>query len=159
MSLISQSTERTPIKVLSDATQQVEPDDQQNGLDLDNTPMVMPVVKQVEMPIVQQDIKAPVVSEEQLVRTPVKLLPIDWTPRSKSKTLLLTFFLGYFGVHEFYLGKTNLGIAHLLMGTIGTVFFLGIINFIWVIVEFIGIATAKRGTKWHQDGYGIELED
>ncbi|KIU20843.1 TM2 domain-containing protein [Weissella cibaria] len=151
MSLISQSTERTPIKVLSDATQQVEPDDQQNGLDLDNTPMVMPIV--------QQDIKAPVVSEKQLARTPVKLPPIDWTPRSKSKALLLTFFLGYFGVHEFYLGKTNLGIAHLLMGTIGTMFFLGIINFIWVIVEFIGIATAKRGTKWHQDGYGIELED
>ena len=34
-------------------------------------------------------------------------------------TYVLWFFLGLFGVHKFYLGKTGMGLLYLIMGVIG----------------------------------------
>lgn len=63
--------------------------------------------------------------------------------------LVLAWFLGIFGVHKFYAGKTNQGIAMLLMGTIGWLLLLpGIATCIWVLVDFIvGVCNIKYPEK------------
>lgn len=55
-------------------------------------------------------------------------------PKSFTTALLLSFFLGYFGVDRFYLGHVGLGIVKLL--TFGGCGF-------WYIIDFILIATRK----------------
>lgn len=65
---------------------------------------------------------------------------------------LLAFFLGMFGVHRFYVGKTGTGIAQLLL----TLSFIGtIVSSFWVLIDWImilsGTFTDKEGlpiTKW-----------
>lgn len=54
--------------------------------------------------------------------------------KSKTTAALLCFFLGVFGIHRFYIGKTNTGILWLLTGG---VFGVGI------IVDFIVILCGK----------------
>ncbi|MFU0468733.1 NINE protein [Gardnerella vaginalis] len=76
--------------------------------------------------------------------------------RSKIVAAILAFFLGYLGVHNFYLGKTGRGVAQLLL-TI-SVFFCWISG-IWAFIEFIMILCSKPGSEYHQDGDGAELQD
>ena len=54
--------------------------------------------------------------------------------KSWMTALLLSFFLGMFGVDRFYLGYTGLGIAKLLTGGGCT---------IWALIDFIMIAMNK----------------
>lgn len=63
--------------------------------------------------------------------------------------LLLVWFFGIFGVHKFYAGKTNQGIAMLLMGTIGWLLILpGFAACIWVLVDLItGVCNIKHPEK------------
>ena len=63
--------------------------------------------------------------------------------------ILLAFFLGGWGVHKFYAGRQNEGIAMLLMGTIGWLRIIpGIIVWIWAVVDFIvGIINMNHPEK------------
>lgn len=56
--------------------------------------------------------------------------------------LLLCFFLGVFGIHRFYVGKTGTGILQILtLGGLG----------IWVLIDLVmiivGAFTDKEGNK------------
>jgi TM2 domain-containing membrane protein YozV len=52
------------------------------------------------------------------------------SPHSRLAALLLCFFVGVFGVHRFYVGKTGTGIAMIFtLGGLG----------IWVLIDFIMI--------------------
>ena len=58
--------------------------------------------------------------------------------KDKIVAAVLAFFLGGFGVHKFYLGKTNAGIIMLLCGTIGWLLILpGLIICLVAFIEFI----------------------
>jgi len=77
-------------------------------------------------------------------RTPDESVKLTKTrpPRGNDKNRIvaavLAFFLGVFGVHKFYMGKTNAGLIMLLCGTIGWLLVLpGIFASITAFIEFI----------------------
>lgn len=74
--------------------------------------------------------------------------------RSKIVTFLLGFFLGVFGVHNFYLGKTGLGITQLLI-TILTFGIGVIITGPWALIESILALVSSN----FRDGDGMPLSD
>lgn len=87
-------------------------------------------------------------------------MPIDVNAPVKSKIVagLLGVFLGMFGAHNFYLGKTSKAMTQLLM----TVLSLGILSFVseaWGFIEGIMILSSQTGSPWHLDGYGRDLTD
>lgn len=70
-------------------------------------------------------------------------------PKSKIAAALLAFFLGSFGIHNFYLGYNGKGLAQLLL-TILTCGYGAIITWPWALIEFIllltgGIACDSKG--------------
>lgn len=85
--------------------------------------------------------------------------------KSKLAAILLAFFLGGLGVHNFYLGNTNKAIAQLLLTAIGWIIIISpiifgwiiiigpIISGIWAFVEFIMLLTGSISS----DASGQEL--
>lgn len=72
--------------------------------------------------------------------------------RSRLVAALLAFFLGYFGAHRFYVGKTGTGILQIVL-----TFCFGI-GAIWALIDFIMILVGsfrdKEGKlvyKWLDD--------
>jgi len=63
--------------------------------------------------------------------------------------LLLTWFLGFVGVHKFYVGKNSQGVAMLIMGTIGWLLIIpGIVSLFWALIDFIiGICNISTPEK------------
>jgi TM2 domain-containing membrane protein YozV len=78
----------------------------------------------------------------------------DVSPKSKMIAGLLAFFLGQFGAHRFYLGKTGTAIVMLVLAIIGwaTVifivggFFLAAVG-IWNLIDLIMILTGSMKDK------------
>lgn len=74
--------------------------------------------------------------------------------KSKIAAGLLGIFLGYFGVHNFYLGYTGKAVAQLLI-TLLTCGIGSVITSIWGLIEGILILTGSIAV----DGQGIPLRD
>ena len=86
---------------------------------------------------------------------------MDPTAKSKLAAGLLGIFLGWLGIHRFYLGYTNIAIAQLAVGVIGLIlspFTCGLLLLgasIWGLVDGIMILTGSIRT----DGQGRPLRD
>ena len=69
--------------------------------------------------------------------------------KSKLVAVLLAFFLGYIGVHDFYLGYNKYGIIKIIL-TVCTCVGGGI----WALIDFIRLLTDSL----HTDANGVELK-
>ena len=92
---------------------------------------------------------------------------IDPTRKNQLMALLLCLFVGWLGVHRYYMGRVGSGVAMLVLYLSGLVAFLFTIRyrglyvlaamafigfFVWWIIDLISIATGKM-----KDGEGREL--
>jgi hypothetical protein len=70
--------------------------------------------------------------------TGVKVRPAGASPKSRLAALLLCWFFGIFGVHQFYVGKIGTGILQIItLGGLG----------IWTLVDFILIIVGSFKDK------------
>ena len=69
--------------------------------------------------------------------------------KSKLVAVLLAFFLGGIGIHDFYLGYTKYGIIKIVL-TVCT----GFGGSIWALIDFIRLLTGSLNT----DANGVELK-
>ena len=74
--------------------------------------------------------------------------------KSKMAYLLLGIFVGWLGVHNFYIGHTSRGIAQLLI-TVLTIGILAFIPAIWAIIECIMLFTSQ----YPVDANGVLMRD
>lgn len=82
------------------------------------------------------------------------------SPKSRLATTLLAWFLGSFGAHRFYIGKTGTAVVMLILSIVGWATFWLIVGFIflgivwvWSLVDFI---IAVTGNMRDKDGLLIE---
>ena len=83
--------------------------------------------------------------------------PPPYEQKSKMAAGLLGIFLGYLGIHNFYLGYTNKAIIQLLLGTLGGLLCgVGTVAAgIWGFVEGIMILTGSISV----DGHGVPMKE
>lgn len=81
-------------------------------------------------------------------------VPVGYQQKSKIIAGILGIFLGGFGIHNFYLGRTTRAVIQLVL----TIFTFGI-AWLWGFIEGILILVSAPGSEWHRDGNGIELTD
>ena len=81
------------------------------------------------------------------------------TYKSKIIALLLLAFFGSFGVHQFYLGNTTVGVIQLVLTVLGiltSVILVGVLFLvavgIWVFIDFVRILVVD------EDDFGWSLE-
>ncbi|RBP97485.1 hypothetical protein CRD60_06900 [Bifidobacterium aemilianum] len=86
--------------------------------------------------------------------------PLGYVRKSKLAAGLLGIFLGFIGVHNFYLGYTGKAVAQLLLTLLGWIVVIGpAIAGIWGLIEGILVLSSSYGSPWHRDANGVELED
>lgn len=84
-----------------------------------------------------------------------------YQPRSKVIALVLLLFLGCFGVHDFYMGKTAKAVIMLLLFTVGALFFVGpFIGVVWLFIDLLGIIISTPTgpmASYALDGRGVPM--
>lgn len=86
--------------------------------------------------------------------------PIGYQQKSRIAAGILGILFGAFGVHNFYIHKTNRAIAQLLLTILGGVLTCGIASvacLIWSFVE--GILLLIGNDSWGYDGNGVIMKD
>ena len=68
------------------------------------------------------------------------------SPRSRLVALLLCLFLGYLGIHRFYVGKAITGILMILTG--GGFLIWALIDFLFILFGGFKDKEGKRLSKW-----------
>ncbi len=79
----------------------------------------------------------------------IAVTPAVGEEKSKLVAVLLAFFLGSLGIHDFYLGYTTYGIIKIVL-----TFCTGFGGAIWALVDFIRLLTGSI----HTDANGVELK-
>jgi TM2 domain-containing membrane protein YozV len=64
--------------------------------------------------------------------------------RSRSTYIVLGIFLGFLGIHNFYAGYSGRGVGQLCL-TVLTIGYLGVISWIWAIIEICIVETDSAG--------------
>lgn len=84
-------------------------------------------------------------------------------PKNMVVAVLLAFFLGTFGIHNFYLGYTQKGVIQLVLNVVGWATTWLLVGFVavfavavWVIVDIIQIVT--RQGQYVTDANGVPLQ-
>ncbi|MDR3510374.1 MAG: TM2 domain-containing protein [Caulobacteraceae bacterium] len=81
----------------------------------------------------------------------IYVVPLPAGEKNRIVAALLALFLGHWGVHKFYLGKTNAGIIMLVCGTVGWLLLLpGLVNMLIAFIEFI-IYLVKSDQEFYRD--------
>lgn len=94
----------------------------------------------------------------QQYQQPVYQPPKVYAPKSRIAAGILGVMLGTFGVHNFYLGRTGIAVAQLLIATIGGVLTCGLgtcATMVWGLVEGIQLISGKTTV----DGHGLPFVD
>ncbi len=87
--------------------------------------------------------QAPVYPQTQPVLYAQPMPPNYQPPKSRIAFILLGIFLGHLGIHNFYAGYTNRGLAQLLI-TLLTCGFGALVTCIWAIIE---VCTVDKDSK------------
>ena len=74
--------------------------------------------------------------------------------KSKMAYLLLGIFVGFLGVHNFYIGHTSRGVAQLLISVL-TFFILSPVSAIWALIECVMLFTSQ----YPVDANGVLMRD
>ncbi|MBR7132084.1 MAG: TM2 domain-containing protein [Clostridia bacterium] len=77
-------------------------------------------------------------------------IPVSGEQKSKLVAVLLAFFLGGIGIHDFYLGYTKYGIIKIIL-TVCT----GVGGSIWALIDFIRLLTGSINA----DANGVPLKN
>ena len=68
-------------------------------------------------------------------------------PKSREATGLLALFLGWLGIHDFYVGKVSLGAIKLILAL---TFFGYFISQLWALVDIVCIITGSYRDYWNR---------
>ena len=79
----------------------------------------------------------------------------EYSPKSSTGTALLAMFAGLFGVHDFYAGKAQIGIAKVVLAFFGIFAFRPVllVSLVWQFIDVIRIAFGS-----YHDGDGLPIK-
>jgi len=82
------------------------------------------------------------------------------SPKSRLATSLLAYFLGYFGAHRFYIGKTGTATVMLVLGIVGIPLCFVLVGIpivigvaVWQLIDFVFAVAGKM-----RDSNGLLIE-